>query len=210
MQNVEQFSEELFKTTKWARNAIADTLTQTTILSLIKSECFDIITTAQNKMKMMFQTHFSSFSEILMLNTEDFEYSFLIENDASLIHCKIKRVIYKMMLNKTSRYTEYINRIMRRLLNDMSKQIHSFFEKCLQKKIQSTQFKSAITIVMWKSDKKNYFSAKIYKSIVLFNTLSKILKFIIFEHLQNVVEVCNLILNIQMKTHKHRSINTTL
>ena len=62
-------------------------------------------------MKMMFQTHFSSSSKIFMLNTEDFKYSFSIENDASLMHCKIKRVIYKMMLNKTLKYTEYINRI---------------------------------------------------------------------------------------------------
>ncbi len=45
---------------------------------------------------------------------------------------------------------------------------------------------------------------------MLFNTLSKILKFIVFEHLQNVVEACNLILNIQMKVCKHRSTNMTL
>ncbi len=69
---------------------------------------------------MMFQTHFSSSSEILMLNTEDFEYLFLIENDVSLMHCKIKRVIYKMMLNKTSKHTEYTNKIMRRLIENMS------------------------------------------------------------------------------------------
>ncbi len=210
MQNIEQFSRRLFKTVKWVRNAITDTLTQATIFSLIKSECFNIITTAQNKMKMMFQTHFSSSSEILILNTEDFKYSLLIENDASLIHHKIKRVIYKMMLNKTLKYTKYINKIMRRLVDNMSEQIHSFFERCLQKRIQLTQFKSMITIVMQKSDKKNYFNAKIYKSIVLLNMLSKILKFIVFKHLQNVVKACNLILNIQMKTRKHRSINTTL
>ncbi len=161
-------------------------------------------------MKMIFQTHFSSSSEILMLNTENFKYLLLIENDTSLMHCKIKRVIYKTMLNKTSKHTEYINKIMRKLVNDMLKQIHSLFEKCLQKRIQLTQFKSIITIVMWKSDKKNYFNAKIYKSIVLLNMLSKILKFIIFEHLQNVVEACDLILNIQMKACKHKSINTTL
>ncbi len=64
--------------------------------------------------------------------------------------------------------------------------------------------------MMQKSDKKNYFNAKIYKSIVLLNMLSKILKFIIFERLQNIIEVCNLILNIQMKVRKHRSIDTTL
>ncbi len=45
---------------------------------------------------------------------------------------------------------------------------------------------------------------------MLLNTLSKILKFIIFERLQNVIEACNLILNIQMKICKHRLINTTL
>ncbi len=64
--------------------------------------------------------------------------------------------------------------------------------------------------MMQKSDKKTYFNAKIYKSIVILNMLSKILKFIIFEHLWNVVEVCNLILNIQMRICKHRSINITL
>ncbi len=39
---------------------------------------------------------------------------------------------------------------------------------------------------------------------MLLNMLSKILKFIIFKHLQNVIKVCNLILNIQMKVCKHR------
>ena len=145
-----------------------------------------------------------------MLNIKDFKYSFLIENDASLMHHKIKRVIYKMMCNKISRYTEYINKIMRRLVDDVSEQIHFLFEKYLQKRIQSTQFKSTITIMMWKSDKKNYSNAKTYRSIALFNTLSKILKFIIFERLQNVVEACNSISNIQMKTCKHRLTNTTL
>ncbi len=120
MQNVEQFSRKLFKTAKWTRNAVADTLTQATILSLIKLECFDIVMTVQNKTKMMFQIHFSSFSEILMLNTEDFKYLLLIENDASLMHRKIKRVVYKITLNKTLKHTEYTNKIMRRLIDDTS------------------------------------------------------------------------------------------
>jgi len=45
---------------------------------------------------------------------------------------------------------------------------------------------------------------------VLLDTLSKILKFIIFKHLWNIIEVCNLILNIQMRVHKHRLTDTTL
>ena len=159
---------------------------------------------------MMFQTHFSSSSEILMLNTIDFKYSLSIEDDASLMHHKIKRVVYKVTSDKMSRHTRYINRIMRRLIDNTSEQIRSLFERCLQKKIQSTQFKSAVTIVMQKSDKKDYFNVKIYRSIVLLDTLSKILKFIVFERLQNVVEACNSILNIQMRVCKHRSTDTTL
>ncbi len=74
----------------------------------------------QNKVKMMFQTHFLSFSEILILNTIDFKYSLSIDNDVSLIHRKIKRVIYKATSDKMSRHTKYINKIMRRLINDTS------------------------------------------------------------------------------------------
>ncbi len=120
MQNVKQFSRELFKTAKWARNAVTNTLTQVTILSLIKSECFNIITTVQNKVKMMFQTHFLSSSKIFMLNIINFKYSLSIENDALLMHHKIKRVIYKVISDKISRHMRYINRIMRKLVNSTS------------------------------------------------------------------------------------------
>ncbi len=45
---------------------------------------------------------------------------------------------------------------------------------------------------------------------MLLNMLSKILKFIIFEHLQNIIKVCNSILNTQMRVHKYRSTNMIL
>ncbi len=45
---------------------------------------------------------------------------------------------------------------------------------------------------------------------MLFNTLSKILKFIVFECLQNIIEAYDSILNIQMRACKHKSTNTTL
>jgi len=84
---------------------------------------------------MMFQTHFSSFLKIFMLNMKDFKYSLLIENDALLMQRKIKRVIYKTTLNKALRHMKYINRIMRRLVNNTSEQICFLFERCLQKEI---------------------------------------------------------------------------
>jgi len=85
----------------------------------------------QNKVKMMFQTHFSSSSKILMLNIIRFKYLLLIEDDISLMHHEIKKVIYKATSDKMLKHTKYINRIMRRLVDNMLKQIHSFFKKCL-------------------------------------------------------------------------------
>jgi len=118
-----------------------------------------------------------------MLNIINFKYLLLIEDDTLLMHHEIKKVIYKVTSDKMLKHMKYVNKIMCRLVNDMSEQICFLFERCLQKRIQLTQFKSAVTIVMQKSDKKDYFNAKIYKSIVLFNTLSKVLKFIVFKHL---------------------------
>jgi len=70
-----------------------------------------------------------------MLNTINFKYSFSIENDALLIHHKIKRVVYKVTSDKTLKHMRYTNRIMRRLVNDVSEQIRSLFKRCLQKRI---------------------------------------------------------------------------
>jgi len=73
-----------------------------------------------------------------MQNIENFNYFFSIEDKVSLIYREIKKVTYKIILNKISRYIDYINKIMRKLVNNALKQIHLLFKKCLQKKIQLT------------------------------------------------------------------------
>jgi len=55
-----------------------------------------------------------------MLNMKDFEYSFLIKDDALLMHCKIRRIIYKMTSDKTLKHTRYMNKVMCRLIDNMS------------------------------------------------------------------------------------------
>jgi len=74
----------------------------------------------QNKVKMMFQTHFLSSSEIFMLNIINFKYLLSIKDDASLMHHEIKRVIYKATSDKMLKHMKYINKIMCRLVNDTS------------------------------------------------------------------------------------------
>jgi len=74
----------------------------------------------QNKVKIMFQTHFLSSLKNFMLNTINFKYSLSIKDDVSLMHHKIKRIIYKVTSDKMLKYMRYINRIMRRLVDNAS------------------------------------------------------------------------------------------
>lgn len=145
-----------------------------------------------------------------MQNTKDFEYLLSIENDASLTYREIKQTIYKTTLDKALKHTRYTNRIVRRLINNASKQIRSLFKRYFQKRIQSTQFKSATTIVLRKLNKKDYFNAKTYRSIALLNTLNKILEFIVSKCLRSVVETCDSISNTQIKVCRYRLTNTIL
>jgi len=56
-----------------------------------------------------------------MQDTKDFNYFSLIKDNVSLIYREIKRIMYKTTFNKISRYTNYINKIMRKLVNNALK-----------------------------------------------------------------------------------------
>jgi len=71
-----------------------------------------------------------------MQDIEDFNYFFLIKNNVLLIHREIKKVIYKTTFDKISRYIDYTSKIIRKFVNNASKQIYLLFGKCLQEKIQ--------------------------------------------------------------------------
>jgi len=66
-----------------------------------------------------------------MQDTKDFNYLSLIEDDVLLTYCEIKRVTHKAILNKTLKYISYINRVMRKFVNNILKQIYFLFERYL-------------------------------------------------------------------------------
>ena len=61
-----------------------------------------------------------------------------------------------------------------------------------------------------KSRKKNYSKFALYKLIELLNTLSKMLKLIVFERIRYVVKTLKTFSNTQISARKQRSINTIL
>ncbi len=61
--------------------------------------------------------------------------------------------------------------------------------------MQSFYFKKTIIIILQKLEKKNYLKLLFFKSIILLNTLNKMLKSIILKRLCYIVKVYNTLLN---------------
>ena len=144
----------------------------------------------------MFEAHFSFSSTIFMKNVEKFNYFLSIDDETSITRREIIKIIHKVNLNKTFEINEIINKTLRQFIRVIVKQICSFFDKCIKKKIQSSHFKKIFIIMLRKSKKKNYAKFSLYKSIALLNMLSKILKSIVFKRIRYVVKMLKTFLNI--------------
>ena len=158
----------------------------------------------------MFEIHFSSSSIIFMNDIEKFVYFSSTNDDETMTHREIMKIVYKINSNKVSKINEIINKALRQLARIIIEQIRFFFDRCIKEGIQSSHFKKIFIIMLRKSGKKNYTKSSLYKSIALLNTLNKMLKSIVLKRFQYVVETLSTFLNIQMNARKQRSINTIL
>ena len=166
-----------------------------TFISLLKKR-EKLIITAQNKIKIIFKIYFSFSSIIFMKNVAEFNYFLSINDKAPMTRREIIKIIHKINLNKIFEINKIINKTLRQFARVVVKQIRSFFDKCIKKRIQSSHFKKVFTIMLRKSKKKNYLKSSLYKLIVLLNTLNKMLKLIMFERIRYVVETLKTFLNI--------------
>ena len=144
----------------------------------------------------MFKIHFLFSSIIFMNDIEKFIYFSSTDDDKTMTHREIMKIIYKINSNKTSKINEIINKALRQLARIIIEQIHSFFDKCIKENIQSSHFKKIFIIILRKSNKKNYTKSSSYKSIALLNTLNKMLKSIVLKHFRYIVEALSTLSNI--------------
>ena len=162
----------------------------------------DVVVTTQNKVEIMFEIYFLFSSIVFMNDIEKFIYFPSIKNDETMKRREIIKIVYKINSNKMLKINEIINKALRQLAQVIIKQIHFLFDKCIKKNIQSSHFKKVFTIMLRKSNKKNYMKLSSYKLIALLNTLNKMLKSIMSKCFRYVVEMLNTFSNIQMKIRK--------
>ena len=122
-----------------------------------------------------------------MYDIINFNYINFILDVESLTNRKIKQAIEKKISNKISDFNDVSNEMIRSAMRITNEQIRSLFKRCLRDEIQSIYFKRIVIILLRKSNNKDYTRSKLYKSITLLNTLSKILKIIILEYIRYVV-----------------------
>ena len=147
---------------------------------------------------------------MFMKNIIKFDYSSSVDDETSMTRHEIMKIIHKINSNKAFKINEIINKTLRQFACVVVKQICSFFNKCIKKRIQSSHFKKVFIIMLRKSRKKNYSKFSTYRSIALLNTLNKMLKSIMFKRIRYVVKMLKTFLNIQMNARKQRLMNTIL
>ena len=70
-----------------------------------------------------------------MKNVRKFDYFLSIDDETSIIHREIIKIIHKINLNKTFKINEIINKVLQQFIRIVIKQIRFFFNKCIKKKI---------------------------------------------------------------------------
>ena len=186
MRLVDESNKKLYAIAKWVKNFVTTTNTKTTISQLSNKSV--VVTTTKKKTKLLFKTHFSSSFTMILNDIVNFDYVNLILDDESLTSKKIKHAIKKTISNKTSNLNEISNKVIRNAIRIVNEQIRSLFERCSRDEMQSIHFKRVVTILLRKSNNRDYTNSKSYKSITLLNTLRKMLKSIILKRIRYVVE----------------------
>ena len=87
----------------------------------------NVAVTTQNKIKIMFKIYFLSSLIVFMNNIEKFIYSSSTDDDETMTHCEIMKIVYKINLNKMSKINNIINKALRQLAQIIIKQIRFFF-----------------------------------------------------------------------------------
>ena len=104
-----------------------------TIISLLKKREKLIIIT-QNKIEIMFETHFLFLSIMFMKNVIKFDYFSSINDETSMTRYEIMKIIYKINSNKIFKINEIINKVLRQLIRVVVKQIRFFLTNASRRK----------------------------------------------------------------------------
>ena len=93
----------------------------------------NVVATTQNKVEIIFKIYFSFLSIIFINDIKKFVYFSSTDDDETIIHREIMKIVYKINSNKMSKINKIINKALRQLAQIIIKQIHFFSTNTLKK-----------------------------------------------------------------------------
>ena len=106
--------------------------------------------------------------------------------------------------DKASGPDDITNRILKAYIDSLTRLLTSLFQICATLRYHSRAFRKTHIITLKKMRKADYTTLKVYKSIVLLNTMSKALEFIMIEKIAYLIEHHELLSKTQMRDRKNR------
>jgi hypothetical protein len=105
-----------------------------------------------------------------------------------IIANKVSKAIQTTLLDKALKENKIPNHILKVIAKVLTLLLTRIFNLLIQLEYISCAFKKSIIVVLRKPRKDNYFKLKLYRLIVLINTLGKLLDIVLAKRIQYLVE----------------------
>jgi hypothetical protein len=153
---------------------------------------------------------FSSSSSTNLRDIIEFFYSTILECLIIITKEEVLQAVRRLALDKISSSNEIFNKLIKTSLETLTKLLTSLFQIYIEHAYYFKAFKTINTITLKKSNKSDYITFKTYRSIVLLNTLRKVIKSIMNKKIMFLTKIYRLLLDAQMNARKSRSTETIL
>jgi hypothetical protein len=198
----------LWRLIKWARSK------NQTSRKFLKISLFHFndrtITFFAKKTKMLRKVFFSAYLSIDLIDIESSFYSTSISCSLIITERKMKRTLKWLALNKISSFNEIFFRILRACFKTLTIILISLFQSCIELNYHLNVFKMINTITIKKLEKNDYIVLKVYRLIILLNTLNKTLKLIMSRKIFYLTKIYRLFLDTQMRIRRSKFIELVL
>ena len=153
---------------------------------------------------MLKEVFFSSSLSVDLSNLQRYIYSTHTNCLMKIVEKEIVATLSRSRLDKTSESNDITNRILKTCIESLTKLLTSLFQTCVFLKYHSRAFRKTHIITLKKMRRTDYTTSKVYKSIVLLNTLNKALEFIMIEKIAYLTEHHRLLSKTQIRNRKDR------
>ncbi len=199
MHELSEAFKSIWRFAKWARieSQLFKKLSQ--FSSLKRSDIDHMITTFEEKIKILRGKFFFSSSQANVSDIAESFISLTVSFNSRITEDEVKQTIRRVKADKASSTSDISNRALQASLAELISVLTSLFNACVIHKYHSKQFKKTQTIVLCKLKKSDYIDSKTYWLIALLDIMSKALKSIMIKRLSDIVEIHHMLSNAQMR-----------